>query len=57
MTKAYYVYILSNERYGTLCVGVTSDIVKRVWQHREGLIDDFTKKYNIWIPDCSGMTP
>lgn len=47
MNKAYYVYILSNERYGTLYVGVTSDIVKRVWQHREGIIDGFTKKYNI----------
>lgn len=47
VNKGYYVYILASERYGTLYVGVTSDIVKRVWQHREGLIDGFTKKYNI----------
>ena len=47
MDKAYYVYILANKRYGTLYVGVTSDIVKRVWQHREGLVDGFTKKYDI----------
>ncbi|MBI3937048.1 MAG: GIY-YIG nuclease family protein [Betaproteobacteria bacterium] len=47
MDKAYYVYILASERYGTLYIGVTSDIVKRVWQHREGLADGFTKKYNV----------
>ena len=47
MTKAYYVYILATERYGTLYVGVTSDIVKRVWEHREGFVDGFTKKYGV----------
>lgn len=45
--KAYYVYILASARYGTLYVGVTSDIVKRVWQHREEFVDGFTKKYNV----------
>ena len=47
MDKDYYVYILASERYGTLYVGVTSDIVKRVWQHREGVVEGFTKKYNV----------
>ena len=47
MNKHYYVYILASQRYGTLYVGVTSDLVKRVWQHREGVVDGFTKKHNI----------
>lgn len=45
--KRYYVYMLASGRYGTLYIGVTSDIVKRVWQHREGLADGFTRKYNV----------
>jgi putative endonuclease len=47
MDKAYYVYILASARYGTLYVGVTSDIVKRVWEHREGLVEGFTRHYNV----------
>ena len=39
------VYILASCRNGTLYTGVTSDVVKRVWQHREGLADGFTKRY------------
>jgi len=39
------VYIMASERNGTLYVGVTSDLVKRSWQHREGLGDGFTKQY------------
>ncbi len=45
--RASYVYMLASECYGTLYVGVTSDLVKRVWQHREGLADGFTKKYKV----------
>ena len=41
------VYILASKRNGTLYVGVTSDVVKRAWEHRNGLIDGFTKKYSI----------
>lgn len=47
MEKQSYVYMLSSMRYGTLYVGVTSDLIKRVWQHREGLADGFTKKYGV----------
>ena len=39
--------MLASECYGTLYVGVTSDLVKRIWQHREGLADGFTKKYKV----------
>lgn len=47
MDKKGYVYLLASERNGTLYVGVTSDLVKRVHQHREGTIDGFTKKYGV----------
>ena len=41
------VYILASKRNGTLYVGVTSDLLTRVWQHRSGAIEGFTKKYGI----------
>ncbi|HET7322363.1 MAG TPA: GIY-YIG nuclease family protein [Longimicrobiaceae bacterium] len=41
------VYILASQRNGTLYVGVTSDLVKRVWQHREGVVEGFTQRYGI----------
>ena len=41
------VYILTSQRNGTLYVGVTSDLGKRVWQHRTGLVEGFSKKYKI----------
>lgn len=47
MEKQSYVYMLASGRYGTLYVGVTSDLIRRVWQHREGLADGFTKKYGV----------
>ncbi len=43
----YYVYILFNKKNGTLYVGFTSDIVKRIWQHKNKVFDGFTKKYNV----------
>ena len=42
-----YVYILTNRKQGVLYIGVTSDLVKRIWQHREGLAEGFTKRYNL----------
>jgi len=39
------VYILASERNGTLYAGVTSDLMKRIWQHKNDLADGFTKKY------------
>ena len=44
--KQYFVYIASSYRK-TLYIGVTSDLVKRIYEHKNGLIDGFTKKYNI----------
>ena len=47
LTKQYYVYILFNKKNGTLYIGVTSDLMKRVWQHKNKVADGFTKKYSI----------
>jgi putative endonuclease len=44
--KDGYVYIMASGRNGTLYVGVTSDLVKRVWEHREGLAPGFTRHHD-----------
>jgi putative endonuclease len=45
--KHYYVYILCNKRNGTLYIGVTSDLVKRIWQHKNETVEGFTKQYGL----------
>src|SRR5437763_1717409 len=47
MEKPSYVYILASAPYGTLYVGSTTDLIRRVWQHREGVLDGFTKQYQV----------
>jgi putative endonuclease len=47
MSKTYYVYILASKRNGTLYVGVTNDLPRRAWEHREGMIPGFTKRYGV----------
>jgi putative endonuclease len=42
-----YVYILASRRNGTLYTGVTSDIVRRIWEHREGATPGFTSRYGV----------
>ncbi len=46
---AYYVYLMASKRNGTLYAGVTNDLVRRVYEHREGQADGFTKKYAVKI--------
>lgn len=41
------VYILANGKNGTLYVGVTSNLIKRIWEHKNNVIDGFTKRYDI----------
>jgi len=41
------VYILASKCNGTLCVGVTSDIINRIWDHKNDAVDGFTKKYGV----------
>lgn len=43
----YFVYILASQKNGTLYTGVTSDLIKRVHQHKSGAADGFTKKYSV----------
>lgn len=47
MTRHAVTYLLASDRNGTLYVGVTSDLVGRVWKHREHLLEGFTKKYAV----------
>jgi putative endonuclease len=46
-TRQYYVYILASRIGGTLYIGVTNDLVRRVYEHREKLAEGFTKKYDV----------
>jgi putative endonuclease len=47
LDKQFYVYILASQRNGTLYTGVTSNLIQRIWQHKEGLTDGFTTKYGV----------
>ena len=46
MSKTYYVYMLTN-RTGSIYVGVTNDLARRLWEHRSGLVPGFTQRYNM----------
>ena len=47
MNKQPAVYILASKRNGTLYIGVTSDLVKRIWQHKNNMVEGFTKHYGV----------
>jgi putative endonuclease len=53
------VYLMASKRNGTLYVGVTSDLIQRVWQHKNDAVEGFTKRYSVhtlvWYEPCGTM--
>lgn len=47
--KKNYVYILASQRNGTLYIGLTSDLIKRIWEHKSKFVPGFTEKYSVSI--------
>ena len=47
MAKGGWVYLMSNRRNGSLYLGVTANLAARAWQHREGVVEGFTKRYGL----------
>jgi len=47
MDKQFYVYILASKLNGTLYIGITSDLLQRIWQHKNKMVEGFTQKYNV----------
>jgi putative endonuclease len=45
--KNYYIYILSNKNNSVLYIGVTNNLIKRIYEHKNKFVDGFTKKYNL----------
>jgi putative endonuclease len=56
---AYYVYLLASDKYGTLYLGVTNDIVRRVYEHKSKAVAGFTKRYSVdrlvWFEICDDV--
>ncbi|HBG81727.1 TPA: excinuclease ABC subunit C [candidate division CPR2 bacterium] len=46
-SKQYYIYIMTNKANMVLYIGVTNNLQKRLWEHKEKLVEGFTKKYNV----------
>ena len=59
MERQYYVYIVTNIHHTTLYTGVTNNIIRRMYEHRNGLVDGFTKKYKlkklVYFEQCSDV--
>jgi len=57
---AYYVYLLASDRNGTLYVGVTNDVVRRIYEHKSKVNPGFTRRYAVdrlvWFEVCDGPT-
>ena len=47
MAKQFFVYIMASRRNGTLYIGMTSNLVQRVWHHKQGVVEGFTSKYAV----------
>jgi putative endonuclease len=47
MDRQFYVYIITNKPYGTLYVGVTNDVIRRVWEHKNDVVPGFTREHGL----------
>ncbi len=47
MKENFYVYILASQKRGTLYIGVTSDLIKRIYEHKNEVVEGFSKKYGV----------
>lgn len=47
MSKEYYIYLITNKRLNVLYTGVTNNLVRRIYEHKNKMVDGFTKKYNV----------
>jgi putative endonuclease len=47
--KSYWIYILASKKNGSIYVGITNDLSRRVYEHKQKMIEGFTKKYNITL--------
>ena len=47
MPDQYFTYILASKRYGTLYIGMSNDLVRRIYEHKHGLVDGFTKTHSV----------
>ena len=58
--KTFYVYMMTNKYNNVLYIGVTNDLIRRVYEHKKGMIDGFTKKYNcnklVWFQETNDVT-
>lgn len=56
MEKHFFVYMMASRKNGTLYIGMTSDLKKRVWEHKNNVLEGFTEKYDVhnlvWYEEC-----
>lgn len=59
MDKQGYIYIITNRYNSTLYIGVTLNLIKRIWEHKNKVVDGFSKKYNldklVYYEDCGNI--
>jgi putative endonuclease len=49
MSPSYFVYMMASKKHGTLYIGMTNNLIRRVYEHKSGMLDGFTKKYSVHL--------